>query len=724
MNKKVRRWHFTIRKKLLLVTLTLLIIPFIGYRYINEMESYLRSELEEELLNRVRVVAAVLHDRAGIFSARTSTSTPVTNINQHIYVRPLSSAIQLDGYDDEWDVYAERTLTFTHENDLLKNNAHHSMQFSLQIGHYRNYLYCLIKVTDDRIIYRQPNSLRLDHNDHILIGMENSKGEYVRYAIATQSPGWVSAQQLDADYASGRASAPEYRIKGEWQQTESGYNVEFRIPLDLVGNKIAFALADVDDVTTYNLNALLATADISDLSTLGTIVIPSPEVETLLDRLKRKASRTWVLDNNYRVIALTGNLKDSREPELYEQALTTKKNTDRSFLSGILHLFYQLILQQPSTSFSDDLSAASRLDTPEVNKALAGQPATGWRQSPDKRANIITATHPIYNGKQVVGVIAIEETTNNILLMQNQAMEILINLSMLTFAIATIVLLGFASRLSYRVKKLRDSAEAAISHDGKVQGDIPVTQSLDEIGDLNRSIADMLNRLRQYNRYLETMASKLAHELRTPITVVRSSLDNLQQTDVQQSATYLARAQEGIARLNNILTRMSEATRLEQTLQSESRRDFNLLDVITGCIEGYRLANRQANFSLHINGDHKQYMLNGSPDLIAQLFDKLVNNAISFHKADTAIETELSCNTSQLVLSVSNQGPVLPQHMQQQLFDSMVSVRDKQDDQPHLGLGLYIVRLISEFHHGKVRAFNRNDNSGVTFEICLPKLSA
>ena len=715
------QWRFTIRKKLLLVTAVLLVIPWIGYQYINEMENYLRSELEAELLNRVKVVAAVLHDRPKLFANKTPTyDIPPTQINKHIYVRPLRSPIQLDGYDDEWDLYQDRILTFDKQDDYLNIAANPATKFNLQIGSYQRYLYCLLKVTDPQVIYRQANSLRLDRNDHILLAMENNQGEYVRYAITTLAPGWINGQLLQDDYQTGRAKKAEYRIKGEWQTTATGYNVEFRLPLSMLGNKIAFAVADVNDPNTRNIEALIASAEITDLTTLGTMVVPSPEVETLLQRLKRKSSRTWVLDNNYRVIALTGNLTDSREPAVYRDALTTPR-PQRSFLSGVMHLFYQLVLTQPATRFVDDLSAASRLDTEEVDAALTGKPATGWRRTPDNQVNIITATHPIYSGDDVVGAVAIEETTNNILLMQNQAMEILINLSILSFGIAAIVLLGFASRLSLRVKKLRDAAELAISHDGKVQGDIGETNANDEIGDLHRSIADMLNRLSQYNRYLETMASKLAHELRTPITVVRSSLENID-TGLEQdeSSTYVARAREGINRLSNILTRMSEATRLEQTLQQETLDDFNLADVVEGCVEGYRMANTDSRYRYNLHGDKTNYRMHGSAELIAQLLDKLVANANEFATPETDIIINLQTIDKRFVLHVSNQGPLLPEQMHQQLFDSMVSVRDKRGDQPHLGLGLYIVRLISEFHRGNVRAYNSASNNGVVFEVSFP----
>jgi len=233
-------------------------------------------------------------------------------------------------------------------------------------------------------------------------------------------------------------------------------------------------------------------------------------------------------------------------------------------------------------------------------------------------------------------------------------------------------------------------------------------------------VANMLERLAQYNRYLESMASKLSHELRTPITVVKSSLDNLyRESPPQEIETYTQRAREGIDRLNGLLTRMSEATRLEQTLQSEQPERFDLYQVVQGCIEGYRLAHPAIRFEFNA---HEGIFIKGVPDLMAQMLDKLINNAIDFHSAETPILMNLDTNGRQVRLTISNSGPVLPVEMQDNLFESMVSIRQHKDDQPHLGLGLYIVRLIVEFHGGKVSAGNRPDQGGVEFTVTLPSI--
>lgn len=708
------RLRFSIRFKLLLVASTLLIIPIIGTKYIREMEDYLRQQQQEALLSRAQMVAAVFQGRPDLFKTQNSDAFPTRGV-QHILIRPLHSPIVLDGYLDDWAPYRDRMQLYSLDH-AVKGSEPGSLSFYHQLGSYQNYVYAVFQVNDDHIVYRAPNSLRIDQADHLLIVMEDKLGKVHRYIVSTLAPGWVNAYVVSDDPDNPIPLAPEVRIKGEWQETAQGYNIELRIPINMLGNRLSFAIADVDDPVSRQVDTLISTAGIDSPDTLGTIMFPSQEAEGLLERLKHPLMRTWVIDKQNRVIARIGSL--TPDPDEQADDDLTPPTKEPSILSGLMTLFYKWVLKQPANEFQDVLLNASRLDSIEFREAMAGTPATRWRQTPDKQATILTAAYPVYKDKQVIGAVAIEQTSNAILLAQNQAMEILFNLSALAFLIACGVLLLFASRLSHRVRRLRDSAESAITPDGRVVGDIVATRDSDEIGDLSRSVTSMLDRLAQYNRYLESMASKLSHELRTPITVVRSSLDNLSpESPPQEIETYTQRARDGIDRLNNLLTRMSEATRLEQTLQSEQLNRFDLYQVVHGCVEGYRLAHPDIRFEFTGNAG---VIVHGVAELLAQLLDKLVSNAVDFHTPQTPIQIALSTDGRQVKLMVSNSGPALPDEMAGNLFESMVSIRQHKGDQAHLGLGLYIVRLIVEFHRGKVQARNRDDNSGVEFMVSLP----
>jgi len=281
-------------------------------------------------------------------------------------------------------------------------------------------------------------------------------------------------------------------------------------------------------------------------------------------------------------------------------------------------------------------------------------------------------------------------------------------------------LLVFATRLSLRIRRLRDDAENSIDSHGRVLGTVSGSEDGDELGDLSRSFADILRRLQQYTGYLEALGGRLSHELRTPVAVVRSSLDNLKQVELPEDArVYLQRAEQGLARLTTIFARMSEATRLEQSLASVEREHFDLAQVVQGCVEGYRLAHRDRKFSVKTDGGPSP--VHGAPDLVAQMLDKLAANAVEFSPPDSSIRFELRRDGMNARLTVGNEGPPLPAGMQDRLFESMISVRDnKSQDDPHLGLGLYIVRLIAEFHGARASARNSADGSGVEIEIDFP----
>src|SRR5712691_878570 len=111
-------------------------------------------------------------------------------------------------------------------------------------------------------------------------------------------------------------------------------------------------------------------------------------------------------------------------------------------------------------------------------------------------------------------------------------------------------------------------------------------------------------------------------------------------------------------------------------------------------------------------------MLSGAPDLYAQMLDKLAANAADFATGEEPIRIRLEARDSQATLTVSNRGPRLPEAMAGKLFESMVSMRRPDGSrEPHLGLGLYIARLIAEFHGGSARALNREDGSGVVIKV-------
>ena len=436
------------------------------------------------------------------------------------------------------------------------------------------------------------------------------------------------------------------------------------------------------------------------------------EISAILKGLERASSRIWVVSREYRVLALTGSLK---RPDPAPRSLA--------------ELSLGWLLAPPTEEFDDAIAADAVAAGREVAGALQGAVGTRTRATRDGRAVVVSAAYPIWVGDQVHGAVVVEETTNRIASLRSQALERLLVATLFVFALAAALLLWFATSISSRIRRLSDEAEAAIDARGRVTRLTTASDAADEIGDLSRSFTRVLGRLARYNAYLEALAGRLSHELRTPVAVVRSSLENLHAArTTEETLIYVARAEEGLARLGAILSRMTEASRLEQGLSTATRERFDAAQVVRGCVEGYRLAygksasGARASRSFELAVPAEAVPVRGAADLFAQMLDKLVENAVDFAGSGTPVRVSLVLDGNLAVLRVENKGPALPDAIRDSLFESMVSLRGEQSaGVPHLGLGLYIARLIAEFHGGTLRAENLPGGDGVAIEAQLSR---
>jgi len=427
------------------------------------------------------------------------------------------------------------------------------------------------------------------------------------------------------------------------------------------------------------------------------------EVDAILLGLQRASSRIWVVDGRYQVIAAAGSLR---------------RATDVASEAPWWQPLIGWLIPRPTEDFTEGQPEDVLATGADVAAALQGTPATRTRHTRDGRAVVMSAAHPIWNGDEVAGAVVTEETTNSVMSVKSAALERLLLLTVAAFAGAAVLLMAFATRLSVRIRRLRDEAESAIDARGRITRLAAGSGAADEIGDLSRSFSAVLERLAEHHAYLEAMAGRLSHELRTPIAVVRSSLENLKLSG-EDSARYIERAEQGLARLGRILERMTEASRLEQSLRTVERSRYDLTAVVRGCVEGYRIAYPQTAFALELPAGRLE--VDGAPDLAAQLLDKLVENAVDFSPGAAPVRVALEQAGGAAVLTVSNKGPLLPDKMRTRLFESMISVRDAAGTAtPHLGLGLYVARLIAEFHGGTIGASNLAAGDGVAVGVRIP----
>ncbi len=687
---------FTIRTKVLLVAALLLTIPYVGYQFVREMENHLREGLEQSLLGAAQALAGALHDRADLLPLSRPESAHGA-FQDDIYAHPLPQDMQIDGYLEDWGGHLDQLVPLGAASDARDARAR------FVAGKRGAYLYLLVMVRDPHIVYRGLAVRPRPTSDYVKVVSVDTQGVANAYYFHTISPGWITVYAL-TDQSAGDAAAlrQESRIRAEWRETRDGYVVEARVPLALLGEHVGIEVGDVDDATARGRVRQVSTSGAGPVSRPGRLVLPSESIETLIKGLGRTPGRRiWVVDGQRRVLARGGSL-------------------ERTFAPTPVNPLFALILRPPPAEIFEEQPIMARFSGPEVRAALAGRATSHWRSAGHPGTYVVSAAYPVWSDASIVGAVVVEETNLGIQTVRREALANLFNKTLVVCFFGALVLLAFATRIGVRLRRLRNEAAKAIDAHGRVVGSLSASRAGDEIGDLARDFSAMMARLREYNHYLEQLARRLSHELRTPITVVRSSLDAMELDHAgADPGPYLARAREGLQRLDTIISRMSEATRLEQALQDAEPERFDLGEVVAGSVESYRSVWPQQDF--RFRAPNRACAMTGMPDLIVQMLDKLVTNAADFCTPGTPIDVEVACTGRQIVLEVCNAGPPLPDEMTDKLFQSMVSVRDRKGaGDPHLGLGLYIVRLIAEAHGGRATARNRDDGGGVCMQITFP----
>lgn len=536
-----------------------------------------------------------------------------------------------------------------------------------------------------------------NQSDHVQLTIGNRA-----YRITAPQAGRVQTWRLPRNGAD--TPSRDARIRGYWTHIQNRSQIELLIPRNMLGKSIQTESAHLS--LTFHQPSLPQKIFLNQQQ----LRYPPPALGKWLNALVSKGDLV-VIDRS--------GLEVSRSSKT--QTISDSPSADDLSLGD--RIAYRLLVSDPPPVLSTAAIEAQKRAL--LQSALNNQPAAQWWQKQNFGQTWLAAAYPIQNAdKQPVGAILIVQPDDAVQGFTNQALARLALITFLAFVAAALVVLTLAAILSWRIRRLSRAAENAVTDDGRFVPFKP-SSSKDELGDLSRSFAAMLRDLKSYTDYLRDLASKLSHELRTPLAVVRSSLDNLEQMPMDSDAQrYAQRAREGALRLSAILTAMSAAKRMEQAIQSAEPETIDLAKLVTAMTQGY-IDTFPSNKIKYVCLDSAPFV--GMPELLTQALDKLVDNARDFCASNGQIVISLEKHDKQYVLAVYNDGPPLPEDMQGRLFDSMVSVRepsapansDINETAPHLGLGLYIVRLVAQAHGGHVMA--RNDASGVIFELFLPQ---
>jgi signal transduction histidine kinase len=707
----------TLRLKLLLLGLLTLVLPWAGCRYAREMESALREGEQNSLQAVAQTIAASLQGRTDLMyrerppaqpvapaggadadapaangtaaaatpapSAAATAAAPApadaaSETNSTLADAPagapgksgpydlkplvLTAAPLLDGYSEDWPPVPAAWKYFS-------SGEHH--RFGVLTGVYERMLFVLLDVHDEHPLFDAPGTNVLDpaiFGDRVWLGYEDPQGVQHQVFLAATGPGSVTARRVEIGEYGQRTASLEPRIRGAWQTTPQGYRIELRVPLSMLGRGFGVLVDDRDARGALPVSYGSLRSD--DLHTLGRLIVAAPELSSYLAQFLQPG------------LKLSLNATDG---ELLARADALAQTDTLAPESPLLARLYRRFVDRP-----------------------------GERQ-------LIEASAPIYDRdhKDVIGTLAVTQSAQRWIRLRDHALTRLLNFAVITSLVAVTTMFAFAAWLALRLARLRRASESALTGTELVTS-FPETGAHDELGDVARGFATLLSRLNEYTSYLRTLAGKLAHEIRTPLTIVRSSLDNLESEQVSPAAReYVARARQGSERLNAILIAMGAATRVEEAIGSAERVRFDLVPVLSSAVAAYGGAFPGRSFHAELPGE--VVSVAGAPDLIVQMLDKLVDNAVDFTAAGATITVRLRLEALAAVIEVDNPGPPLPPNVEGRLFESLWQSRPDADSRPHFGLGLYIVRLIAKFHGGEAVARNLPDGTGVRFLVRLPR---
>jgi len=647
----------SLRLKLLLLGLATLVLPWAGCQYVREMEVVLREGEGEALQAVAATIAASLQRRDDLLYRDAAEGSDAAPGRFDLRAWPLDADPFLDGFADEWPTaMPERVVTSG--GDAL----------AIRAGVRERMLFALLDVRDDRLVFDDASSGPLEpagFGDRVWLGFDDRDGNAQQVFLATSGPGAVRARRIETRELGREVAVDEPRISGAWQAVRGGYRIELRVPLSMLGSRFGVL---VDDRDARGAEARgFGTLRTDDLATLGRLVAPSSGLRRYLEQFVQPGVTIEVSSPSGALLARTG-----------AAALPTDYGADRSLLAPL----YRRVLDR-----------------------------RGQRR-------VVEAEAPIAGASAPIGRLRVMQSADRWLFLRDRALTRLLNVTLIVSAFAVLATAAFAARLAWRLGRLRRASETALTREG-LDTRFPEVGARDELGDLARSFAQLLSRLGEYTGYLRTLAGKLAHEIRTPLTIVRSSLDNLESEALSPAArSYASRAREGSERLNAILVAMGAATRVEEAIQSAERTRFDVAAVTRSAVDAYRTAFPARGFSF--DAPETAVMLEGAPDLIVQMLDKLVDNAVDFSAARSVIAVRVRHEPGWAVIEVENPGPPLPVAAEGRLFESLWQSRTGRDSRPHFGLGLYVVRLIADFHGGEARAMNLPGGMGVRFTVRLP----
>ena len=452
------------------------------------------------------------------------------------------------------------------------------------------------------------------------------------------------------------------------------------------------------------------------------VTIDVVDAEQILSRLVAPT------DNRAKLFSISKELLlDSQyitaETTIYEKPLPDpdQEKTVMEYLEGFLHKALDLMMVRKNLPYYEEHAQETADDYHEVMVALTGQNTRAVRQVSGGEV-VVTVAVPVTRFRRVLGALLLTANTSDI--DEIVRAEQLFTLKVFAAALAVTLFLSFflGRTIAHPIGRLARAAERVRRAIGREENIPEFASRNDEIGDLSRSLSEMTRALYNQIDAIERFAADVAHELKNPLTSMRSALETLERTNKpEQQKQLMAILADDVQRLDRLISDISDASRLDGELARAEMAVVDLGLMLNTIVDAYRSTRAHSGVSITFeHGVSDIYLVFGIRSRLGQVWRNLIDNAYSFSTQGQTVKITLEIEDGFVVLKVLDQGVGLPKGSEEKIFERFYSERPANEEfGRHSGLGLAISKQVIEAHGGTIRAMN-NVNDGAAFVVSLP----
>ena len=472
--------------------------------------------------------------------------------------------------------------------------------------------------------------------------------------------------------------------------------------------------------------AALGEGAVLDSADEGEILLPDLSRQMMRRLVEPTRTRARLFDNQGRLIADSRLL---RGPGIPVQVAELPPAGQKGLLSRAADTVYDWItgLLPSRRKYPVYAEGEAAANYGEALRAIHGESGSAVRSDPQTGGLLISVAVPVQRYKQVLGAVMLSTGSGEI---EDELRRVRLELLRI-FAVALLVTvllsLYLAGTIARPIRRLAAAAERARGRGGHIE--IPdFTERRDEIGELSRSLREMTDALWQRMSAIESFAADVAHEIKNPLSSLRSAVETASRIeDPVKQRRLMAIIQDDVERLDRLITDISDASRVDAELSRLEVSPTDIGAMLRALAEMHETTRSEGapRLVLDIAERGRPLIVPGVESRLSQVFLNVIANAVSFSPPESEIRIRAAQDGRAVLVTVEDEGPGVPEDKLTAIFDRFYTERPAGEKfGTHSGLGLSISKQIVEAHRGRIWAENRTDATGAVrgarFSIRLP----